>query len=134
MKPSRSALLLLSVAFLACFVAVNLARAGGASLDEDDDQSNTGLTFFGFAKDLNDGEGIAGANVSADFRNLGATLITRTDNQGRFKFSGFATDIQIENVEITCSKESYKLQRTMRRELVSENVVIVEVDCLMNKP
>ena len=113
----------------------SMAWAGGASLDEDEeDQSNAGVSFFGFAKDLNRGGGVPDAKVSAEIKNRNASLVTRTDDQGHFKFSGFSKDIDPKDVEITCSKEGYKLQRTMRRQAAGDAVSAVEVDCLMVKP
>ena len=112
-----------------------MAWAGGASLDEDEeDQSNAGVSFFGFARDLDRGGGVADAKVSAEIKNRNASLVTRTDEQGHFKFSGFSKDIDPKDVEITCSKEGLKLQRTMRRQPPGENATSIEVDCLMVKP
>ena len=127
--------LLLGLAFLVPFAMASTAWAGGASLDEDDeDQSNAGVSFFGFAKDLNRGGGVADVKVSADIKNRNASLVTRTDDQGHFKFSGFSKDINPNDVEITCSKEGLKLQRTMRRQSVGDGASSIEVDCLMVKP
>jgi hypothetical protein len=113
-----------------------MAWAGGASLDEDEeDQSNAGVSFFGFARDLDRGGGVADAKVSAEIKNRNASLVTRTDDQGHFKFSGFSKDIDPKDVEITCSKEGFKLQRTLRRQTPSGvQAASIEVDCLMAKP
>ena len=135
MKTSERASLLLGVALLVPFAMASAAWAGGASLDEDEeDQSNAGVSFFGFAKDLNRGGGVADAKVSADIKNRNASLVTRTDDQGHFKFSGFSKDIDPKDVEITCSKDGFKLQRTIRRQAAGDAVSTVEVDCLMVKP
>src|SRR5580700_9156641 len=131
MKNSARASLLLGLALIVPLAFAGLAWAGGASLDEDDeDQSNAGVSFFGFAKDLDRGGGIADAKVSAEIKNRNASLVTRTDDQGHFKFSGFSKDINPKDVEITCSKEGLKLQRTVRRQPPGENVTSIEVDCL----
>jgi hypothetical protein len=125
---------LLGLALVLPLAIGSIAWAGGASLDEDDeDQSNAGVSFFGFAKDLDRGGGIADAKVSAEIKNRNASLVTRTDDQGHFKFSGFSKDINPKDVEITCSKEGLKLQRTVRRQPPGENVTSIEVDCLMTK-
>jgi hypothetical protein len=135
MKTSERASLLLGLALLVPFAMASAAWAGGASLDEDEeDQSNAGVSFFGFAKDLNRGGGIADAKVSADIKNRNASLVTRTDDQGHFKFSGFSKEIDPKDVEITCTKEGFKLQRTVRRQATGDVVSTVEVDCLMVKP
>src|SRR5262245_11025032 len=110
-----------------------LAWSGGASLDEDEeDQSNAGVSFFGFAKDLDRGGGVPDAKVSAQIKNRNASLVTRTDDQGHFKFSGFSKDIDPKDVEITCTKDGFTLQRTVRRRPPGgDNATSIEVDCLM---
>jgi hypothetical protein len=133
MKKERASLLL-GIAFLVPFAFASAAWAGGASLDEDEeDQSNAGVSFFGFAKDLNRGGGVADVKVSADIKNRNASLVTRTDDQGHFKFSGFSKEIDPKDVEITCTKEGYKLQRTVRRQPPGDAISTVEVDCLMTR-
>jgi hypothetical protein len=135
MKTSERASLLLGLALLVPFAMASAAWAGGASLDEDEeDDSNTGVSFFGFAKDLDRGGGVPDAKVSADIKNRNASLVTRTDDQGHFKFSGFSKEIDPKDVEITCTKEGFKLQRTIRRQAAGDAVSTVEVDCLMVKP
>jgi hypothetical protein len=135
MKTSQRASLLLGLALLVPFAMASAAWAGGASLDEDEeDDSNAGVSFFGFAKDLDRGGGVPDAKVSADIKNRNASLVTRTDDQGHFKFSGFSKEIDPKDVEITCTKEGFKLQRTIRRQAAGDAVSTVEVDCLMVKP
>src|SRR5271154_6749380 len=135
MKTSERASLLLGLALVIPLAFTTAAFAGGASLDEDEeDQSNAGVSFFGFAKDLNRGGGVADAKVSADIKNRNASLVTRTDDQGHFKFSGFSKEIDPLDVDITCTKEGFKLQRTIRRQAAGDAVSTVEVDCLMVKP
>src|SRR3984957_145370 len=135
MKTSQRASLLLGFALLVPFAMASAAWAGGASLDEDEeDDSNAGVSFFGFAKDLDRGGGVADAKVSAEIKNRNASLVTRTDDQGHFKFSGFSKDIDPKDVDITCSKEGLKLQRTLRRQSGGSEAASIEVDCLMVKP
>jgi hypothetical protein len=133
MTRSRRASLLIGLALGLPLAIAGMARAGGASLDEDEeDQSNAGVSFFGFAKDLDRGGGVADAKVSAEIKNRNASLVTRTDDQGHFKFSGFSKDIDPKDVEITCTKDGLTLQRTVRRRPPGgEGVTSIEVDCLM---
>jgi hypothetical protein len=135
MTKSARASLLVGLALLVPLGVAGVAWAGGASLDDDDeDQSNAGVSFFGFARDLDRGGGVADAKVSAEIKNRNASLVTRTDDQGHFKFSGFSKDIDPKDVEITCSKEGLKLQRTVRRQTPGgDNATTIEVDCLMRK-
>ena len=135
MTKSARASLLVGLALLVPLGVISLAWAGGASLDEDEeDQSNAGVSFFGFAKDLDRGGGVADAKVSAEIKNRNASLVTRTDDQGHFKFSGFSKEIDPKDVEITCVKDGFKLQRTVRRQALGDTISTVEVDCLMVKP
>src|ERR1700730_14131930 len=134
MTKSARASLLVGLALLVPLGVLNLAWAGGASLDEDEeDDSQAGVSFFGFAKDLDRGGVVADAKVSAEIKNRNASLVTRTDVQGHFKFSGFSKEINPKDVEITCSKEGMKLQRTVRHEAPGNTSSAVEVDCLMTK-
>src|SRR5580704_17838291 len=127
MTKSARASLLVGLALLVPLGVMNLAWAGGASLDEDEeDDSQAGVTFFGFAKDLDRGGAIGDAKVSAEIKNRNASLVTRTDAQGHFKFSGFSKEIDPKNVEITCSKDGLKLQRTVRRQPPGENATSIE--------
>src|SRR6202521_2423460 len=136
MTKSARASLLVGLALLVPLGVAGLAWAGGASLDEDEeDDSQAGVSFFGFAKDLDRGGGVADAKVSAEIKNRNASLVTRTDDQGHFKFSGFSKEIDPKDVEITCSKEGLKLSRTVRRQAPSgdNSSASIEVDCLMTK-
>jgi hypothetical protein len=135
MTKSARASLLLGLALAFPLAVASMAWAGGASLDEDEeDDTNAGVSFFGFAKDLDHGGGVADAKVSAEIKNRNASLVTRTDDQGHFKFSGFSKDIDPKDVDITCSKEGLKLQRTLRRQSGGSEAASIEVDCLMVKP
>jgi len=135
MTKSARASLLVGLALLVPLGVSGMAWAGGASLDEDEeDDSNAGVSFFGFARNLDAGGGVADAKVSAEIKNRNASLVTRTDDQGHFKFSGFSKEIDPKDVEITCSKEGLKLQRTLRRQSGSSDAASIEVDCLMAKP
>jgi hypothetical protein len=124
----------LMAASLAATLAVSGgAWAGGTGLDERD-EDEAGTPFFGFAKDLDArGKGIADTKVVAEIKGGNASLVTRTDAQGHFRIAGFGKDIDPSTVEITCSKEGYKLQRAARRRLSSDPGSPVEVDCLMAK-
>jgi hypothetical protein len=135
MTKSVRASILLGVALAFPLAIASMAWAGGASLDEDEeDDTNAGVSFFGFARDLDRGGGVADAKVSAEIKNRNASLVTRTDDQGHFKFSGFSKEIDPKDVEITCSKEGLKLQRTLRRQSPGSEAASIEVDCLMTKP
>jgi hypothetical protein len=136
MKTSTPAYFLLALALVLPLAVTSLAWAGGASLDEDEeDDSLAGVSFFGFAKNLDRGGGVADAKVTAEIKNRNASLVTRTDDQGHYKFSGFSKDIDPKDVEITCTRDGLKMLRTLRRQPDTPGgPSVVEVDCLMVKP
>src|SRR5262249_1660855 len=133
MTRSRRASLLVGLALGLPLTIAGMAWGGGGSPGGDgEDQGNARGMFFGFAKDLDRGGGVADAKVSAEIKNRNASLVTRTDDQGHFKFSGFSKDIDPKDVEISCSKDGLTLQRTVRRRPPGgEGATSIEVDCLM---
>jgi hypothetical protein len=135
MTKTHRASLVMALALGLPLTVAGMAWGGGASLDDDEeDQSNAGVSFFGFAKDLDRGGGVADAKVTAEIKNRNASLVTRTDDQGHFKFSGFSKEIDPKDVEISCSKNGLKLQRTVRRQPPGgDQATSIEVDCLMTK-
>src|SRR5215467_11772869 len=130
MTKSQRASFLLGLALALPLAFAGMAWAGGASLDEDEeDQSNAGVSFFGFAKDLDRGGGIADAKVSAEIKNRNASLVTRTDDQGHFKFSGFSKDIDPKDVENLLQQGRPQAARTVRRQPPGgEAATSIEVD------
>jgi len=136
MTKSQSASLLLGLALALPLAFAGIAWAGGASLDEDEEISRTrAFHFSGLPRISIAAGGVADAKVSAEIKNRNASLVTRTDDQGHFKFSGFSKDIDPKDVEISCSKEGLKLQRTVRRQPPGGDAATsIEVDCLMVKP
>ena len=109
------------------------AWAGGTGLDEQDDEQ-AGTPFFGFAKDLDArGRGLPDTKVTAELKGGNASLVTRTDAQGHFRIAGFGKDVDPNQVEITCTREGYKMQRAARRKLSNDPGAPIEVDCLMAK-
>ena len=109
------------------------ALAGGSGLDEQDD-ADAGTPFFGFVKDLGArGKGIPDAKITAEIKGSNASLITRADAQGHYRLAGFGKDVNPDTVEITCSVDGYRLERTPRRKLSNDAGAPVQVDCLMVK-
>ena len=120
---------LLAGVALAVALAGNPARAGGSGLDEQDD-ADAGTPFFGFVKNLDArGKGLADAKVTAEIKGGNAALITRADAQGHYRLAGFGKDVDPANIEITCTADGFKLQRTARRKLSNDANAPSEVDC-----
>jgi hypothetical protein len=125
--------LMTGLAVAVSFGLSHAALAGGSGLDDHDDE-DAGTPFFGFVKDVTRGGTVADAKVVAEIKGGNASLVTRTDAQGIFRISGFGKDVDPANVEITCSKEAYKMTIAMRRGGGSgEPGKPIEVDCLLAK-
>ena len=113
--------------------AADCGWAGGSGLDEPDN-ADVGTPFFGIVKDLdNHGRAMPDAKVTASLKGGNTSFVMRADAQGHFRFTGFAKDVDPNTVEITCTVEGYKLERTVRRKLSNDPGAPVEVDCLMAK-
>ena len=108
------------------------AWAGGSGLDDDDD-AEAGTPFFGFVKNLTLGGTMPDAKVVAEIKGGYASLVTRADAQGHYRISGFGKDVDPTTIEISCSKDGYKLERSTRRKLSNDPGAPIEVDCLMVK-
>ena len=125
----------------ACLVAVlvlilgsaRTAFSGGSGLDEQDD-SDAGTPFFGLVKDIDaGGKPMGDARVTASLKGGNTSFVMRADARGHFRFTGFAKNVDPNTVEISCSADGYKLERTVRRKLSNDPGAPVEVDCLMTK-
>ena len=109
------------------------ARAGGAGLDDMQDDDDRGAPFFGEVKDVNSGQNVEDARVVAELTSGGASLVTRSDAEGRYRIAGFGKDTNTDEVIISCSKEGYKLIDTIRNRLSTDANAPIEVDCLFEK-
>lgn len=106
------------------------ARAGGASLSDEDIASGAnGPSFIGFVRAV-DGIGIDDAKVTAELK--GGALVTATDVLGLYKLPGFGTGVNPDDVKISCAKDGYKQANVVRRPHASTYVPI-EVDCYLQK-
>jgi hypothetical protein len=112
---------------------VGAGLAGGGSLDDNDEGQNAGTPFFGFVKDVDHGNVLNDAKVTAELKNGSASLVTRSDSQGHYRITGFGQDVDPNQVDIACSKDGYKLHRAVKRRLSNDAGAPVEVDCLMVK-
>ena len=129
--PKPISVLALSI-ILATSVAVPLAMAGEAD-HEPDDTHEHGAAFFGEAKDIKGMAPLANVRVKAQLRGTMRFFITQTDDDGRFKRSGMGTDVDPENVDITCEKTGYKTLDVSKRRMSSAKDATVEIECLLEK-
>jgi hypothetical protein len=107
------------------------AWAGGAGFGDDSDTSaETGPSYFGFVRDSN-GATVPDAKVTVAVKNHGS-VVTRTDALGTYKVPGFGTDVNPNDVEISCDKQGYKQVRTVRRSSPSTDPKIpIETECTL---
>lgn len=108
--------------------------AGGDGFDPDDHSEDEGPAHFGFVKDER-GKPVRDAKVSASFKNT-FTLVTRTNATGAFRVRGFKKDINPNDIVITCSKEGYKQERTIRRpppKTPKKPIRSVETECRLRR-
>jgi hypothetical protein len=108
------------------------ARAGGASLfNEDIGSGADGPSFFGFVRSV-DGPGVDDAKVTAELK--GGALVTATDILGLYKIPGFGQGVNPDDVNISCAKNGYKQANIVRRpHPAGDNKDPVEVDCYLQK-
>jgi hypothetical protein len=121
----RSALI---VAFV--LAVPGLPHAGGIGLTDDDTSNDEGPSFFGFVREV-DGPGIADAKVTAELKNRGA-LVTRTDILGVYKIPGFGSDVNPDDVVISCAKDGYT-QASVDRRPRGDPKDPIEVECYLKK-
>ena len=118
---------------IGCTISV-VAWAGGAGFGDDDDTSaETGPSYFGFVRDTS-GATIPDAKVTVAVKNRGGSIITRTDALGIYKVPGFGTDVNPNDVEISCDKQGYRQTRTVRRSSPSSDPRIpIETECTLQR-
>jgi hypothetical protein len=122
----------LAVIAAAIVFAPALARAGGASLiDEDLSSGANGPSFFGFVREVG-GIGINDAKVTATLK--GGALVTATDILGLYKIPGFGKNVNPADVVISCAKDGYKQANVVRRPPAPGDIKDpIEVDCYLQK-
>lgn len=109
-----------------------VARAGGASLSDEDISSGAdGPSFFGFVRAV-DGPGIDDAKVTAELK--GGALVTASDILGLYKIPGFGQGVNPDDVNISCAKDGYKQANIVRRPHAAGDMTDpIEIDCYLQK-
>ena len=77
------------------------------------------------------GKFVPDAVITASIKSMNSSVTARTDIQGHYRIPGFSKDIDPKEVDITCSKEGYKLANRTRRP--SPNGGPIEVSCTLAK-
>jgi hypothetical protein len=105
------------------------ALAGGDGVEPGSDDPADGPPFFGDALDIKNRKTLVDALVRAEF-GKGQVVLTRTDPEGRFRFSAFGRTIDPGTVKISCAMKGYKPVDTVRTP-GRRNEDPIEVQCLL---
>jgi hypothetical protein len=108
------------------------ARAGEADFNESD-IAEFGTPYFGEAKDIKGLQPIEGVRFKAQLKSTFRFFLISTDDEGRFRRNGLGTDVNSDDVEVTCEKEGYRTVDLLRRRTSDKRNAPVEVECLMEK-
>ena len=106
------------------------ANGKGFFEELEEDEEDVGPPYFGFAKEPN-GKFMADTIVTATIKSMNSSVTVRTDVQGHYRIPGFSKSIDPKEVDITCSKDGYKLVNRSRRP--SPNNGPIEVSCTLAK-
>lgn len=105
--------------------------AGGTSLDGRDDDHDHGPSIIGWAREVGSLTPLENAKVMAEAPSAAASIVTRTDAEGRFRFAELGEDMPLDAIELTCSRDAYTMVDVIRRRLSSDPRVPLEVECVM---
>ena len=125
-----SVLIALSI-FAHAFAPV-AARAGGGMVEGLPDNPEDGPPFFGEAIDVKGHKRMVGVHVRADF-GKSQYLLTTTDEEGDFHFTGFGKNVDPASVRISCSKEGYRLIDASRQPSSGASDAPIHIECLMER-
>ena len=118
------------IALVLYTLATGVAIAGGSDLEQLDDHAE-GLKFFGEAKDIKGFAPLSGVTISGLVKGQKLPMMAQTDEDGRFKLSGFAENVKGENVEISCRKTGYRVVDISVKAMGAKPDDPVAVECLL---
>lgn len=128
---ARCPLPLCAIAIALVLASSSLARAGGTSLDDRDEMIDSGPSIFGWARTVASLAPLAEARVTADSKLAPTSLVTRTDQDGAFRFSGLGDDFPLDAVEVSCAKDGFRMIDIVVRRLSRDPRIPLEVECVM---
>ena len=121
----------IALAAIAWLCAVTLAQAGGTSLDDRDEMIDSGPSIFGWARTVASLAPLAEARVTAESKLAPTSLVTRTDQDGAFRFSGLGDDFPLDAIEVSCAKDGFRMIDIVVRRLSKDPRIPLEVECVM---
>ena len=121
------------VAGAALFVASGAHANGGDFFEEMmanfHDNKDDGVPYFGFVRDSK-GKMIPNATITATTP-TGSSFVVQADAMGHYRIPGFSKRVDHTKVQISCSKEGYKLVARDRRALRGVANAPVETNCTL---
>ena len=123
---------LLPVLFAVAFGPALPACAGDADY-EPNHADEYGAPFFGEAKDVKSFDPISDVRFKAQVKGTMRFFIIQTDEDGRFKRNGLGTDVDPEDVVVTCEKAGFKTVGVLSQRLSANKFAPVSVECLLEK-
>ena len=61
------------------------------------------------------------------------SLVTRTDPDGAFRFSGLGEDFPLDQIELSCALDNFKMIDVLTRRLSNDPSIPIEVVCIMER-
>ena len=121
-------------AIAAAFLASSPAFANGGDFFEEmmanfHDNSNVGVPYFGLVRDSK-GKMVPNATITATTPS-GSSFVVQADNMGHYRIPGFSKNVDHTKVQISCSKEGYKLVARDRRMMRGVARAPVETNCTL---
>ena len=110
-----------------------IAWAGGTSLDDRDEANDAGPSIHGWVRNVVGIAPLEDARVTADSKLAPTSLVTRTDQDGAFRFSGLGDDFPISGIELSCTKDGYRMIDIITRRLSRDPKIPLEVECVMEQ-
>lgn len=110
-------------------LSAGAALAGGSMGDDDHDDSRN---LIGVVRDFGSGP-MPDARIAATTKTGSSIFVTRTDQNGRYRITGFPADIDPNSLVVTCTRDGFRHVRSVMRNPNPPPEAPVEIDCLMER-
>ena len=107
--------------------------AGGTALDDRDEMQDTGPSVHCWVRTVSSLAPLEDARVTADSKLAPTSLVTRTDPDGAFRFSGLGDDFPLDAIDLACTTEGFRMIDIITRKLSADPRIPLEVECVMER-